>query len=150
MSTPSNVSNPTAKMPGSTPLSLMNTDTSRQPPCCCGEFCECHRQWCDRAPSEFGAVATMRPLADPAACVAATRYEFWGLYDTVHKAASGGRYLAVQLLVDACSQGRADVPVAVDNIKDPVEVARDKQQDQDESRRGRRWDAPEREVPLTG
>jgi hypothetical protein len=92
-----------------------------------------------------GAVATMRLLmADPACALLQTDTSFGDCMTPLHKAASGGRYLAVQLLVDALA-AKDELHyalVAVDNMgRTPVEVARDKQQDQDEEQKSvARWD----------
>ena len=92
-----------------------------------------------------GAVATMRLLlADPDCALLQTDTSFGDYMTPLHKAASGGRYLAVQLLVDALAAKDElhDALVAVDNMgRTPVEVARDKQQDQDEEQKSvARWD----------
>jgi hypothetical protein len=92
-----------------------------------------------------GAVATMRLLlADPECALLQTDTSFGDYMTPLHKAASGGRYLAVQLLVDAlAAKDELDYAlVAVDNMgRTPVEVARDKQQDQDEEQKSvARWD----------
>jgi ankyrin repeat protein len=92
-----------------------------------------------------GAVATMRLLlADPACALLQTDTSFGDCMTPLHKAASGGRYLAVQLLVDALlvKDELQYALVAVDNMgRTPVEVARDKQQDQDEEQKSvTRWD----------
>jgi hypothetical protein len=92
-----------------------------------------------------GAVATMRLLlADPACALLLPDTSFGDCMTPLHKAASGGRYLAVQLLVDALA-ARDELHyalVAVDNMgRTPIDVARDKQQDQDEEQKSvARWD----------
>jgi ankyrin repeat protein len=92
-----------------------------------------------------GAVATMRLLlADPACALLQPDTSFGDCMTPLHKAASGGRYLAVQLLVDALT-AKDELHyalIAVDNMtRTPIDVAREKQQYQDEEQKSvARWD----------
>jgi hypothetical protein len=93
-----------------------------------------------------GAVATMRLLLeDPACALLPPDTSFGDCMTPLHKAASGGRYLAVQLLVDALAARGDELQyalIAVDSMKrTPIDVAREKQQDQDEEQKSvARWD----------
>jgi hypothetical protein len=92
-----------------------------------------------------GAVSTMRLLvADPACALLQPDTSFGDYMMPLHKAASGGRYLAVQLLLDALAARNElqQALVAVDNMaRTPLDVAREKQQHQDEEQKSvARWD----------
>jgi ankyrin repeat protein len=93
-----------------------------------------------------GATATMRLLLERDACdLLARDTSFGDMATPLHKACSGGRYLAVQLLVETLEhRGLLARAVAVRDSSGmtPIEVARDRQRNADLERRSvARWDS---------
>ena len=101
-----------------------------------------------------GAVSTIRLLLEHPVCdLLARDTSFGDLQTPLHKSASGGRYLAVQLLLQVLQLRSASSDCARPTVletalsmldssgRTPLQVARDKQRDQDEERRSVvKWD----------